>query len=182
MFGTFEGSLRTGGREPEARRVCPTVRGIILSVMLAGGGSVALLACSATPTTPPVIAAAGLGSSGLPAEPPFGEDCVDAAHERDDYPYVTIGGRLSIADQVQLFPGDKVHIVGAGSHIRRVNFGVFWQDYSEERDREYTAAGSGPIAPKFDFGDQPPTDEFAIKFRISYRCYRDQKRDLRVRP
>lgn len=100
-------------------------------------------------------------------------DCTDAGHELEDYPYIVIGGTQSIKEQLQLFPGDKVKIVGTDKDPLRVRFGDFWQQYVD--GKEYTVSGVGPISPAFDFGNYG-SSKINFKLLVKYRCYRKEKR------
>lgn len=113
--------------------------------------------------------------SNEPAAASEGNDCVDAGHELEDYPYIRIGGARSIAEQVRLFPGDKVRIVGTDREPKKVRFGFFWQSYRD--DKEYVVSGTGPVTPAFDFGDYG-SSEIGLKLLVKYRCHVTEKRDI----
>lgn len=134
------------------------------------GGKTSAIPMPPQPSTP--VATSTLSNE--PAAAP-NDDCVDAGHELEDYPYIIIGGTQSIAEQVRLFPGDKVKIVGTDKEPKRVRFGDFWQSYVD--GKEYTVSGTGPIAPAFDFGDYG-SSQIRFKLLVTYRCHMNQKRDI----
>ncbi len=113
----------------------------------------------------------GTSNSPIIADEP---DCVAAGSERAIHPVVDT--KDDVAEQIRLFPGDKVRVVGADSMPVEIWLGRYTSIGldSQGKSTELVVVGSEPIVPRFDM-PQPGW----VKLEVTYRCHLEQARNLR---
>lgn len=152
----------------------------ILSILLGVSACSPMRQPQSSPVSPPVPTPSGTAE---PPEPPP-RDAPPAASaapevsgcpmgtEREDYPAISLDHRIS--DQVVLYGGDRVEIVGADVDPDSVDFGR-WEPFQRGRVYVVWAPDGAPFHPSF----QGRTRE--LKLHIRYTCYVDRTRDLRLK-
>ncbi|WP_250482210.1 alpha/beta hydrolase [Caballeronia sp. GACF5] len=97
-----------------------------------------------------------------------------------DHPIVDLS--RPVAQQIRLYPEDKVKIYGPPNLVGNVQFGTGWQPYKE--GYEYMVAGTSGQAVSFEFNLAARNDplrlrrQITLKLEVTYSKYRTQPRDL----
>ncbi|MEN9284805.1 MAG: hypothetical protein RLZZ179_2298 [Verrucomicrobiota bacterium] len=121
----------------------------------------------------PVINAEG-GSTvtvGSPPDPRVG-DLLKRGLPESDHPVVNLA--RPIEEQIQVFPEDKIEVVGWSDRVEAIWLGNQWETVTPNSQRIYTVWGppGEPVTPKF-------RGQGEVKLSISFTKNRERPRDLR---
>jgi len=102
------------------------------------------------------------------------ESLLERGIPETDHPVVDLA--LPVEQQVQVFPEDKVSVVGWSDRVEAIWLGNQWEPVEPNSDRVFTVWGRAgePITPQFE-------GQGHVKLSISFTKNRNQPRDLRRR-
>lgn len=123
----------------------------------------------------PVINAEGssIVTVGSAPDPRVG-DLLERGLPESDHPVVNLA--RPIKEQIQVFPEDKIEVVGWSDRVEAIWLGNQWETVTPNSQRVYTVWGPAgvPVTPKFQ-------GQGEVKLSISFTKNREKPRDLRVR-
>ena len=123
----------------------------------------------------PVINAEGSSTVtvGSPPDPRVG-DLLERGMPESDHPIVNLA--RPIEEQIQVFPEDKIEVVGWSDRVEAIWLGNQWETVTPNSQRVYTVWGPAgePVTPRF-------RGQGEVKLSIAFTKNREKPRDLRDR-
>ena len=142
----------------------PTVASSPLSKSLTSGGNNSPVINAERNSTVTVVS---------PPDPRVG-NLLERGLPESDHPVVNLA--RPIEEQIQVFPEDKIEVVGWSDRVEAIWLGNHWETVTPNSQRVYTVWGPAgePVTPKF-------RGQGEVKLSISFTKNRDKPRDLRDR-